>query len=58
MKLEDVFRAANLDFHRDFEPITKREEEAFIEGFKYGINAIIAYVIDNAKGGNNYEKRN
>ena len=51
MKLEDVFRAANLDFHRDFEPVTKREEEAFIEGFKYGINAIIAYVIDNAKGG-------
>ena len=58
MKFEDTFRAAWNDFNRDFEPITQRENEAFIEGFKYGINTIITYIVDNAKGGMNDEKGN
>ena len=51
MKLEDTFKAAYLDFKRDFEPETQRENDAFVEGFKDGVNAIIAYIIDHAKGG-------
>ena len=50
MKLEEVFKAAYLDFQRDFEPDAK-QREAFIEGFKYGINGVISYIIDHAKGG-------
>lgn len=51
MKLEDTFKAAYLDFKRDFEPETQRENDAFVEGFKDGVNAIIAYIVDHAKGG-------
>lgn len=51
MKLEEVFKASFLDFQRDFEP-DEKQKDAFIEGFKYGMNGIISYIIDNAKGGN------
>lgn len=51
MKIEDTFKAAYLDFKRDFEPETQREHDAFVEGFKYGVNVIIAYIVDHAKGG-------
>lgn len=53
MKIEDTFKAAYLDFKRDFEPETQRENDAFIEGFKDGVNVIIAYIVDHAKGGEN-----
>lgn len=51
MKIEDTFKAAYLDFKRDFEPETQREHDAFVEGFKDGVNVIIAYIVDHAKGG-------
>lgn len=53
MKIEDTFKAAYLDFKRDFEPETQRENDAFVEGFKDGVNVIIAYIVDHAKGGEN-----
>lgn len=58
MKLEDTFKAAYNDFKRDFEPDDKRQEDAFIEGFRYGINVLISYIIESGKGGEKYEKRN
>ena len=51
MKLEDVFKAAYYDFQRDFEPETEREKEAFVIGFRYALNSVVSYIIDNGKGG-------
>jgi hypothetical protein len=51
MTLAETFKAAYLDFKRDFEPETQRETDAFTEGFKSGVNVVIAYMIEHEQGG-------
>ena len=51
MTLAETFKAAYLDFKRDFEPDTQRETDAFTEGFKSGVNVVIAYMIEHEQGG-------
>lgn len=51
MNIAEVYRAAFLDFKRDYEPENQREIEAFIEGFRSGINATVSCILKEEMGG-------